>query len=46
MKEYLSERVKNLATSQTLAMAAKARELRASGKDVICLLYTSPSPRD
>ena len=35
MEQYLSERVKNLATSQTLAMAAKARELRAQGKDVI-----------
>ena len=27
---FYHERVKNLATSQTLAMAAKARELRAS----------------
>ena len=42
MEEYLSERVKNLATSQTLAMAAKARELRASGNDVIGLSLGEP----
>ena len=42
MKQYLSERVKNLATSQTLAMAAKARELRAQGKDVIGLSLGEP----
>ena len=42
MKYYLSERVKNLATSQTLAMAAKARELRAKGKDVIGLSLGEP----
>ena len=42
MEQYLSERVKNLATSQTLAMAAKARELRASGKDVISLSLGEP----
>ena len=42
MEKYLSERVKNLATSQTLAMAAKARELRASGKDVIGLSLGEP----
>ena len=42
MEEYLSERVKNLATSQTLAMAAKARELRESGKDVIGLSLGEP----
>ena len=42
MEENLSERVKNLATSQTLAMAAKARELRASGKDVIGLSLGEP----
>ena len=37
MQQYLSNRVKNLATSQTLAMAAKSRELRSQGKDVIGL---------
>ena len=42
MEKYLSKRVKNLATSQTLAMAAKARELRASGKDVIGLSLGEP----
>ena len=42
MEYYLSERVKNLATSQTLAMAAKARELRAQGKDVIGLSLGEP----
>ena len=38
MEEYLSERVKNLATSQTLAMAAKARELKTKG--IISLLFS------
>ena len=42
MEHYLSERVKNLATSQTLAMAAKARELRDQGKDVIGLSLGEP----
>ena len=42
MENYLSERVKNLATSQTLAMAAKARDLKASGKDVIGLSLGEP----
>jgi len=42
MERYLSERVKNLATSQTLAMAAKARELRSAGKDVIGLSLGEP----
>ena len=42
MEHYLSERVKNLATSQTLAMAAKARELRGQGKNVIGLSLGEP----
>ena len=42
MEYYLSKRVKNLATSQTLAMASKARELRAQGKDVIGLSLGEP----
>ena len=42
MHQYLSNRVKNLATSQTLAMAAKARELRSQGKDVIGLSLGEP----
>lgn len=39
---HLSERINNLATSQTLAMAAKARELRAEGKDIIGLSLGEP----
>ena len=42
MHQYLSNRVKNLATSQTLAMAAKARELKSQGKDVIGLSLGEP----
>ncbi|WP_417887788.1 pyridoxal phosphate-dependent aminotransferase [Zunongwangia sp.] len=42
MQEKLSDRINNLATSQTLAMAAKARELRAEGKDVIGLSLGEP----
>ena len=38
----LSERIKKLATSQTLAMAAKARELKSQGKDVIGLSLGEP----
>lgn len=38
----LSDRINNLATSQTLAMAAKARELKAQGKDIISLSLGEP----
>lgn len=38
----LSTRVTNMATSATLAMAAKARELRAEGKDIIGLSLGEP----
>jgi len=38
----LSNRVESMATSATLAMAAKARELRAEGKDVIGLSLGEP----
>ena len=38
----LSIRVSNMATSATLAMAAKARELRAEGKDIIGLSLGEP----
>jgi len=38
----LSERVQNMSTSATLAMAAKARELRAEGKDIIGLSLGEP----
>ena len=42
MENNLSERIKKLATSQTLAMAAKARELKSQGKDVIGLSLGEP----
>jgi aspartate aminotransferase len=42
MKDFLSERINNLAISQTLAMAAKARELKNEGKDVIGLSLGEP----
>jgi aspartate aminotransferase len=38
----LSERVNKLATSATLAMAAKTRELKAEGKDIIGLSLGEP----
>ena len=57
MKEFLTDKINNLPASATLSMAAKARELKNNGIDIIglslgepdfntCLLYTSPSPRD
>ena len=42
MNPLLSERILNMATSATLAMAAKARELRAEGKDIIGLSLGEP----
>ncbi|WP_191858849.1 pyridoxal phosphate-dependent aminotransferase [Hanstruepera ponticola] len=41
-KSSLSDRVLNMSTSATLAMAAKARELRAEGKDIIGLSLGEP----
>jgi aspartate aminotransferase len=38
----LSDRINNLSTSATLAMAAKARELKTQGKDVIGLSLGEP----
>ena len=38
----LSDRVLNMATSATLAMAAKARELKGEGKDIIGLSLGEP----
>ncbi len=38
----LSDRINNLSTSATLAMAAKARELRQEGKDIIGLSLGEP----
>ncbi|MDG2151525.1 MAG: pyridoxal phosphate-dependent aminotransferase [Polaribacter sp.] len=42
MKHPLSDRINSLPVSQTLAMAAKARELRAEGKDIIGLSLGEP----
>jgi aspartate aminotransferase len=42
MDTVLSNRINNLAVSQTLAMAALARELKAQGKDVISLSLGEP----
>lgn len=42
MQPHLSDRINNLATSQTLAMAAKSRELREEGKDIIGLSLGEP----
>ena len=38
----LSDRINNLSTSATLAMAARARELREEGKDIIGLSLGEP----
>ncbi|MFV0541071.1 MAG: pyridoxal phosphate-dependent aminotransferase [Aestuariibaculum sp.] len=40
--QLLSDRILNMATSATLAMAAKARELRNEGKDIIGLSLGEP----
>ena len=42
MSNHLSERIKGMSTSATLAMAAKARELRGQGKDIIGLSLGEP----
>lgn len=42
MQKILSDRINNLATSQTLAMAAKTRELKEEGKDIIGLSLGEP----
>ncbi len=42
MKNHLSDRINSLPISQTLAMAAKARELKAEGKDIISLSLGEP----
>lgn len=42
MNSKLSNRVNEMATSATLAMAAKARELREEGKDIIGLSLGEP----
>ena len=40
--DALSDRINQLSTSQTLAMAALARELKAQGKDIISLSLGEP----
>ncbi|MCF8272235.1 MAG: pyridoxal phosphate-dependent aminotransferase [Flavobacteriaceae bacterium] len=40
--QLLSDRILNMATSATLAMAAKARELKEEGKDIIGLSLGEP----
>ena len=40
--EYLSDRVKTMAVSATLAMAQKSRELKAKGIDIISLSLGEP----
>lgn len=42
MSYPLSDRINNLPVSQTLAMAAKARELKQQGKDIISLSLGEP----
>ena len=42
MENQLSDRINNLSTSQTLAMAALARELKLQGKDIISLSLGEP----
>ncbi|MDA0177490.1 MULTISPECIES: pyridoxal phosphate-dependent aminotransferase [Mesoflavibacter] len=42
MDQQLSNRILNMSTSATLAMAAKARELRNEGKDIIGLSLGEP----
>ena len=42
LTNQLSDRINNLAASATLAMAAKARECRAEGKDIIGLSLGEP----
>ena len=42
MSNLLSDRINSLPISQTLAMAAKARELKLAGKDIISLSLGEP----
>ncbi|MBF6607774.1 MAG: pyridoxal phosphate-dependent aminotransferase [Flavobacterium sp.] len=42
MNNVLSDRINSLSTSQTLAMAALARELKSQGKDIISLSLGEP----
>ncbi|NLN29957.1 MAG: pyridoxal phosphate-dependent aminotransferase [Bacteroidales bacterium] len=40
--EYLSDRIKAMATSATMAMARKSRELKSGGQDIISLSLGEP----
>ncbi|TQD37692.1 pyridoxal phosphate-dependent aminotransferase [Haloflavibacter putidus] len=42
MMQHLSDRINRLETSATLAMAAKARELKSQGKEIISLSLGEP----
>ncbi len=42
MTQHLSQRITSMSTSATLAMAAKAKELRTQGKDIISLSLGEP----
>src|SRR5690606_27823078 len=42
MKNHLSDRINSMSTSATLAMAAKTRELKNEGKDIIGLSLGEP----
>ncbi|MFK8267849.1 pyridoxal phosphate-dependent aminotransferase [Capnocytophaga cynodegmi] len=42
MQQFLSDRINNMQTSATLAMAAKTRELKSQGKDIIGLSLGEP----
>ena len=42
MNDQLSNRINSLPVSETLAMAAKARELKSQGKNIISLSLGEP----
>lgn len=42
MQQFLSDRINNMETSATLAMAAKTREMKSQGKDIIGLSLGEP----
>lgn len=42
MEQYLSEKIKSLSESQTIAMSAKSREMKQNGLDVISLSLGEP----
>ena len=42
----LAKNLENLGTESAFSVLAEAKALEAKGHPMICLLYTSPSPRD